>query len=65
MKILMQPEGFISKSHENLKCKIKKSIYIFKQASISWNLGFDQEIESFDVINVRMSQVCRKGVMEA
>ena len=44
---MMQPNGFIEKSKENLVCKLKWSIYGLKQASRSWNIRFDQAIKSY------------------
>ena len=44
---MMQPEGFIAKNQEHMVCKLKMSIYGFKQASRSWNIRFDQAIKSF------------------
>jgi hypothetical protein len=45
---MKQPEGFIEKGQEHLVCKLKKSIYGLKQASRSWNVHFDQVIQSYD-----------------
>ena len=44
---MMQPEGFIAKNQEHMVWKLKRSIYGLKQASRSWNIGFDQAIKSF------------------
>ena len=45
---MMQPEGFIAKNQEHMVCKLKRSIYGFKQASRLWNIRFDQAIKSFN-----------------
>ena len=45
---MMQPKSFIAKNQEHMVCKLKMSIYGFKQASRSWNIKFDQAIKSFD-----------------
>ena len=44
---MVQPEGFIAKGQEKKVCKLQKSIYKLKQASRSWNIKFDQSVESF------------------
>ena len=44
---MIQPEGFIAKNQEHMVCKLKRSIYGFKQASRSWNIRFDQAIKLF------------------
>ncbi|MCQ7056692.1 hypothetical protein M9Y08_18120, partial [Clostridioides difficile] len=44
---MKQPEGFIAKGQEHLVCKLKKSIYGLKQASRSWNIRFDEVIQSY------------------
>ena len=44
---MMQPEGFVAKNQEHMVCKLKRSIYGFKQASRLWNIIFDQEIKLF------------------
>ncbi|PKI40164.1 hypothetical protein CRG98_039447 [Punica granatum] len=44
-----QPKGFESKDKSKV-CKLKRSIYGLKQASRSWNRGFDEAIKSFGFI---------------
>ena len=46
---MIQPEGFVSKD-PNKVCKLQKSIYGLKQASISWNIRFDEIIKMFGFI---------------
>jgi hypothetical protein len=47
---MKQPEGFIAKGQEHLVCKLKKSIYGLKQASRSWNIRFDEVIQSYGFV---------------
>ncbi|GJZ07562.1 retrovirus-related pol polyprotein from transposon TNT 1-94 [Tanacetum coccineum] len=42
---MVQPEGFVDPKHPNKVCKLQRSIYGLKQASISWNRRFDEEIK--------------------
>ena len=44
---MQQPRGFIVKGQEEMVCKLQRSIYGLKQASRSWNIRFDQAIESY------------------
>ena len=46
---MIQLDGFIAKSQENLVCKLHKSIYGLMQASDSWNKRFDQAVKTFDL----------------
>ncbi|GER47805.1 gag-pol polyprotein [Striga asiatica] len=44
---MQQPEGFIAEGREHLVCKLNRSIYGLKQASRSWNIRFDEVIQSY------------------
>ena len=44
---IRQPEEFIAKGQEHMVCKLQRSIYGLKQASLSWNIRFDQAIKTF------------------
>ena len=45
---VVQSSGFEDSSSARKVCKLKKSIYGFKQAFWNWNLWFDHEIKKFD-----------------
>ncbi|KAL4319722.1 hypothetical protein GQ457_18G015860 [Hibiscus cannabinus] len=53
---MKQPEGFSSSDGENLVCKLKKSIYGLKQASLQWYLKFHEVISSFGFVENIMDQ---------
>ncbi|GKD23602.1 trichome birefringence-like protein 12, partial [Tanacetum coccineum] len=42
---MVQPEEFMNPKHPRRICKLQRSIYVFKQASRSWNKRFDKEIK--------------------
>ena len=54
---MKQPEGFIAKGRDHLVCKLNRSIYGLKQASRSWNLRFDELVQSFGFIQ-SMDESC-------
>ena len=45
---MIQPDGLIVNGRKHMVCKLHWSIYELKQASWSWNIGFDQAIKSFN-----------------
>jgi hypothetical protein len=47
---MKQPEGFSSNDGEHLVCKLKKSIYVLKQASRQWYLKFHGIISHLDLL---------------
>ena len=47
---MQQPLGYVAKGQEHLVCKLKRSIYGLKQASRSWNIRFDEVIQSYGFI---------------
>jgi hypothetical protein len=42
---MSQPEGFVYPKHARKICKLQQSIYGLKQASLSWNLHFDEVVK--------------------
>ena len=46
---MIQPEGFTS-TDESKMCKLNRSIYGLKQASMSWNMHFDKVIKMYDFV---------------
>ncbi|GJZ61773.1 retrotransposon protein, putative, ty1-copia subclass [Tanacetum coccineum] len=44
---MVQPEGFVNPKHPGRVCKLQRSIYGLKQASMSWNKRFDEEIKKY------------------
>ena len=44
---MMQPEGFVAKGQQQKVYKLLRSIYGLKQASRSWNLGFNETIKTY------------------
>ena len=49
---MIQPEGFTS-TDESKVCKLKRSIYGFKQASRSWNTYFDKMTKIYGFVRNR------------
>ena len=47
---MKQPKGFSSRDGEHLVCKLKKSIYGLKQASLQCYLKFHDVISSFGFV---------------
>lgn len=47
---IQQQLGYVAKGQEHLVCKVKRSIYGLKQTSISWNISFDEAIQSYRFI---------------
>ena len=47
---MIQPEGFVDLKDAGKVCKLQRTIYGLKQASRSWNLRFDEVIETFGFV---------------
>ena len=45
---MAQPKGFVVEGKERMGCRLRKSIYGFKQASRQWYLKFDKTIKGFE-----------------
>ena len=61
---MIQPEGFTSAEHPDKVCKLHRSIYGLKQASRSWNIRFDDAIQSYDFIKNEDEPCVYKKVRE-
>ena len=47
---MIQPEGFVDPKDADKVWKLLRSIYGLVQASLSWNLHFDEVIKAFSFI---------------
>ncbi|KAK8560060.1 hypothetical protein V6N12_012863 [Hibiscus sabdariffa] len=47
---MTQPKGFVISDNAGKVCKLQRSIYGLKQASLSWNLRFNDAIKQFGFI---------------
>ena len=53
-----QPEGFVAEGREHLVCRLKKSLYGFKQSSRCWNAAVDKHLRERVVLSKRKSDWC-------
>ena len=47
---MIQPRGFVSNNSPDKVCRLLRSIYGIKQASLSWNIKFNEVIRSYDFV---------------
>jgi hypothetical protein len=59
---MTQPEGFVDQQNARKVCRLMKSICGLKQASRSWNLRFDEEVNSFGFSKIKEASVYKKVV---
>lgn len=52
---MAQPKGFTESGNDHMLCKLKRSNYILKQESRSWNICFDKLIKIFIFINLKLN----------
>jgi hypothetical protein len=57
---MTQPEGFVDQQNARKVCRLMKSICGLKQASRSWNLRFDEEVNSFGFSKIKEASVYKK-----
>ena len=62
---MTQPEGFVDPEHAGKVCKLQRSIYGLKQASRSWNLLFDDVINIFGSLRMKMNLVSTRRLVGA
>ena len=43
---MKQPKGFVAQGQENLVCRLKKSVYGFKQFPRCWNQALDAQLKA-------------------
>jgi hypothetical protein len=51
---ITQPEGFTIEDKEHMGCRLKKSIYGLRQASIQWYHKFDDIVKKFGFVEDQM-----------
>src|SRR6266496_5242210 len=54
---MMQPEGFVNPKGANKMCKLQQSIYGLVQASLSWNIRFDDLIKAYSLYRLAVKPV--------
>ena len=47
---MKQPEGFVTKGHEHLVFRLKRSIYGLKQSSRCWNTVLDKKLKKMGFV---------------
>ena len=55
---MIQPDGFVDSNNAGKVCKLKKSIYGLKQASRSWNIRFNDEINKLGFMRNPKRTLC-------
>lgn len=62
---IYQPEGFYNKKDSHLVCKLRKSIYVLKQASCQWYIEFHNVVSLYDFANNIIDQCIYLNVGES
>ena len=50
---MKQPEGFVAKGHEDLVCKLKRSIYGLKLSPHCWNSALDNQLKQMGFLQAK------------
>ena len=47
---VVQPEGFVDKENPNMVLKLRRALYVFKQAPRAWNFKLNQYLQSLGFV---------------
>lgn len=61
---MSQPEGFVAEGREHLVCRLKKSLYGFKQSSWCWNAALDKHLREIGFVQAKSDLCIYQGSSE-